>query len=259
MYEIGDTVPLTTQVRDAVGTPANAGSMNLAVTLPDGTAGTVTNPVTGTAGAYSYPYLFTVAGAHTITWTATGANAGVYTDTLYVESDQAIVSLAEAKAYLRITRTADDELLRGLILTASSLCESAEGTGQVWRRRTVMNEVHTSGGTIIPYLRPVQALTAISIDGSAGVPSDYTVESWRITGGSWSSAAVSITYVVGSNVIPRAVRDGTLEMVRHLYAMHRGGSNLPRQEEPDYTLQAGYLIPNRVAMAWRAFQDSGLG
>jgi hypothetical protein len=106
MYEIGDPVTLTVLVKDSTGTPANAGTMNLAITLPDGTAGTVTNPVTGVAGAYSYVYTTTTSGSHIATWTATGANAGVYVDTFHVELEpQGMVSLSEVKAHLRINRT----------------------------------------------------------------------------------------------------------------------------------------------------------
>jgi hypothetical protein len=267
-YELGDPVTLTTLVKDSSGTPANAGSMNLAITLPDGTAGTVTNPVTGTAGVYTYVYTATATGAHVATWTATGANAGVYVDTFHVEQQpQGIVSLSEVKMKLRITRTSDDELLRSLILTASTLAEGPEGTGQVWRRQTVTNEKHNGGGSsIIPFRRPVQSLTSITIDGVTGVAADYDVETWRITSGNGVTIGdsnrrqnVLITYVVGSNAIPPSLRDAVIELVRHFYGITRGGTNLPRQEEPDFTTSAGYLIPNRVTMAFRAHQDSGLG
>jgi uncharacterized phiE125 gp8 family phage protein len=266
MYEIGDPVTLTTLVKDSTGTPANAGSMNLAITLPDGTAGTVTNPVTGVAGAYSYVYTTTTSGSHIATWTATGANAGVYVDTFHVELEpQGMVSLSEVKAHLRITRTNDDEVLRSLILTASSLAEGPEGTGKVWRRRVITNEKHSGGGYSIPLnLRPVQSITAITIDGVAGVVADYDVEDWRITstsglaiGNSTRRSNVLVSYIVGTSSIPSPLRDAVKELVRHLYGIYRGGSNLPRQEEPDYTQSAGYLIPNRVTMAFRAY-SSGL-
>jgi len=261
--ELGDQVTVTTLVKDSGGNPANAGSMNLAITLPDGTAGTVTNPIIGTAGAYSYAYTTVQSGAHLVTWTATGANAGVYIDTFHVElQPQGIVSLSEVKAHLRISRTSDDELLRSLILTASGLCESPEGTGQVWRRRTITGEKHNGGGCAIwVNHRPIQSLTSITVDGVAGTVADYDIDGNRISSGSGLAiglstrrANVSLTYVVGSNSIPPAVRDGVKELVRHLYGMYRGGSNLPRQEEPDFTQSAGYLIPNRVTVAWRAYQ-----
>jgi len=65
--------------------------------------------------------------------------------------------------------------------------------------------------------------------------------------------SISVDYVAGQSFIPPLVRDGVLEMIRHLYGLHRGGSKLPRQEEPDYTASLAYLVPNRVKYAWQAY------
>jgi uncharacterized phiE125 gp8 family phage protein len=264
MIELGDVVPnLAITVTDASTPPvaADGGSVVAVITLPDGVT-TVTPPVQHPAtGQYRVQYVATVTGLHMITWTITGLNAGGFNDTFVVESPATgLVSLAEVKTHLRITRTQDDEILRSLILAASDACESAEGTNRLWHRRVITGEQHDVSGYITLTHRPVQSITAIRLDGVAQDLSGFdlfasTGEIYAANGlvGSIRRNSVSIDYVAGQNTtVPPLVRDGVLEMVRHLYGLHRGGSNLPRQEEPDYTTSVGYLIPNRVAMAWRA-------
>lgn len=258
MIEVGDIVTLSTLVYDTGGALADGGAVSVVVTLPDGTTSspTVTHPALGT---YTAPYITTLTNEHVVTWTVTGANAGSFVDSFVVESPAfGIVSLAETKAYLRITRTNDDEILRFLILAASDLCESAQGTGRTWRRTVVTAEKHTGNSQSIVFnRRPVQSVTSLTVDGVAQNIPDFDLETWRLfnPNGVFSSSLrrgnVLVSYVAGPTAtIPAGVRDGVLEMVRHLYAMHRGGSNLPRQEEPDYTESLGYLVPNRVKDAW---------
>jgi uncharacterized phiE125 gp8 family phage protein len=259
MIEIGDVVTLSTTVYAADGiTPANGGSVVLTITLPDQSTSTPAVANVGT-GLYSATFTTTQTGTHTYRWLVTGANAGAQNSMFEVEQPTVgMVSLEETKAYLNILRSTDDELLRSLILAASDLCEGPEGTGQTWRRTVVTNELHSGNSdTVVTNRRPVTSLTALSIDGTAQTVGNFDAETWRIynPNGVFSSSRrvnnVSVSYVAGGQPVPAGVRNGVLEMVRHLYAMRRGGSNLPRQEEPDYTESIGYLIPNRVAMAWR--------
>lgn len=271
MITVGDPVPLALEVRDASGALANGGVVTLTITAPDGS--TSTPAVSNTAGTGLYaptsPVLASQFGEHLVSWLVTGANACAFTDSYDVESPAAgIVSLAEAKAFLRITRPDDDEILQSVILMASDICESAEGTGQIWRRTVVTNEIHDGGGnSITTNKRPVRSLTAISVDGVVASVADYDVSSWRIRspystfGSGDRGGSVSLSYVAGpAGPVPAGLRIGVLEHIRWLYGMHRGGTNLPRQGEPDYrTDNFGYLIPNRVATSYRAFQDSGLG
>lgn len=274
MIEVGDPLPdLGLTITDPVtGLPADGGAVSLSITLPDQT--TVSSPAPLTVqhpatGSYSSSYVTTQPGQHKVVWTVTGANAGVYEDWPYVDNQQGIVSLAEARQHLRLARTNDDEIIRTLILAASSACESPEGTNTVWRRTAVTSEEHSSDegpGSIQLFRTPVLAITQVVVDGSLWSATDYDLNKssgrlYAVNGyfpGNRRNNVV-VSYIAGSATVPALVRDGVLEMVRHLYATHRGGSGIPRQEEPDYTQQAGYLIPNRVAMAWRAFEGTGLG
>lgn len=267
MIEVGDVVPgLAITVTDATGALADATTVACTITLPDASTVTLTGSVTHPSlGVYRVAYTAAMTGLHAINWTLTGTNAGAYNDTFIVENPATttgLVSLAETKAHLRITRSQDDEVLRSLILAASNACESAEGTNKLWHRRVITGELHTAGSFVQLAHQPVASVTAIRVDGNTldltgfdiflSTGEIYPYAGWGFT--STRQNSVSVDYVAGSNTgIPPIVRDGVLEMVRHLYGMHRGGSNLPRQEEPDYTTQVGYLIPNRVAMAWRAY------
>lgn len=265
---IGQAVPdLAIEVYNSAGTLQNAGAVSLQITLDGATLATLT-PDNPAAGKYQVTtYVAAASGLHTAVWTLTGANAGSRVQGFYVDSSAGsvgIVSLAEVKNHLKITQNTYDDKLMDLILEASSLCESSEGTGITWRRTVVTAEVHTAGGPFVVHRRPITSLTSITVDGVAGNVADYDFDSdtgivtpYGTTLSSTRARNVSISYVAGGGPIPRAVRGGVLELVRYLYGIYRGGSGLPRTAEPDYTQMAGYLVPNRVASAWQSY--SGIG
>jgi uncharacterized phage protein (predicted DNA packaging) len=274
MIELGDPLPdLGIDVYDETGSPSDGGAVSLNITRdgvqlagggPGSAGGTLLTITHPGAGQYTSSYTPLVTGQLVARWVVTGANAGAKT-TLYEVEDPAvgIVGLDEVKQHLRINRIADDEILDRLILEASDLCESTQGTGKTWRRTVVTDEVHNANGAAIYLHRsPVTSITAITVDGVSQDVSAVDVTSGGILTsltGFYSSrpGTMKVSYVAGGGPVPSAIRGGVLEMVRYLYGMHRGGSNLPRQEEPDFNVQAGYLLPNRVKMAWRS--DDALG
>ena len=117
-FDFGDLVPLTVQITDAAGAPANPGGITLTITLPDGTTVTLTPTQTGT-GLFQVDYAPTMAGRHPYRWVATGANASAYSGVFDVRPADPgyIVSLADAKAHLNKTtgNSPDDEELRGFV------------------------------------------------------------------------------------------------------------------------------------------------
>lgn len=265
---VGQAVPgLAIEVYNAQGQLANAGTVQLVISLDGTTLATLTpdNPVTGKYQVTTY--IAASSGLHTAQWTLTAPNNGSQVQTFYVDSaagSVGIVSLAEVKEHLRITQNTYDNKLNDLILEASSLCESSEGTGVTWRRTVVTGEVHSASGRFVVHRRPISSLTAITVDGVAGNIADYDfdADSGIVTPYATSLTStrernVAISYVAGGGPIPRAVRGGVLELVRHLYGIYRGGSGLPRTAEPDYTQSAGYLVPNRVAQAWQSYSGTG--
>lgn len=271
MIEVGDTVPnLGITVYDATGTLANGGAVTCTVTLPDLTTAVATVTNLGT-GVYSAAYIATQQGHHLVTWVITGTNANTHSDSFDVESyPQGIISLAEAKKHLRVSRTDDDEMIRLCIAAASDACESSEGTDRIWRQRVITGETHTGGYyTIQLFHAPVLAVTAISSsDGTVfnlATDIDLSPDTGIIyaTSGWWPYAGrvrnLSVTYAAGAKSIPPLVRDGVKEMTRHLYNISKGGTGLPAQSQPDYTSTLAYLIPYRVASAWRAHSASSVG
>jgi hypothetical protein len=103
-FDLGDVVPLELIVKNAAGVNANAGSVALSITQPDGTAATITNPVApASTGVYDYDFTPTQRGVHSVHWVATGANAGAYDDAFYVEavSSKGILTFGDLPASLQ--------------------------------------------------------------------------------------------------------------------------------------------------------------
>lgn len=232
MAELGDVVGLSITVKNAAGVPTNAGTMTLSITQPDGTAATVTNPVTGTAGVYAYDFTPTQAGLHQIRWVATGANAGAFTDVLNVDpaASAAIVSLAEAKAHLNITGTTDDEEIRATILAASAWVESR--VGPVTRRTVVETVTPSPTGSLFLSRGPVISVTSIA--GAYGYASTYDPLTAYLDGDNgvvhsglartFGSYPLVVTYVAGRAVVPSPIREATLEVVKGLWDSQRGSA-----------------------------------
>lgn len=264
MIEPGDQVPgLSITVRNSVGSPDDAGAVSLTITLP---GDTVVSPAVSHdgIGAYSATYTAVQSGTHTVEWDVTGANAGTFRDTFYVEPNFSIVSLAEVKTHLRIVRSADDETLRLIALMASDACESPEGTNRRWRKRTITAEKHTCDDVFRLHNYPIVSVTRIQNGNDLVDETSYDVNldtGWVYAndGALYNDRRyqIAVSYVAGAPTVPPLVRNGVLEMCRHLYSMHRGGANLPSQDEPDYTTSLAYLVPNRVAYAWQAYRMPG--
>lgn len=143
MYDFGDLVPLTVDIRDTSGVLANAGgAVTLTITQPDGVAvtPTVTNP---TVGRYQCDFAPTQTGRHAVRWVATGTNASAYSDVFDVRpsTPDFLLSLAEAKAQLNISPsvTTDDEELRAYIEGTTSVVESH--LNKILVRRSVSEDI----------------------------------------------------------------------------------------------------------------------
>jgi len=263
--EIGDPIPnLGIQIQNAQGVNEDAGAVTLTILAPDQS---VISPVishTVGTGFYSASHTVDQAGQYRVTWTATGVNAGVFVDVVTVESPEfGIVSVQAVKDALRIRRSDTDDDIAAAILTASDICEGTEGTNKTWRRTVVTDEVHSGGPSFQLNRSPILEVTSLSSGGTVLDLADYDVdlESGRIFGvdGGTRRGQVRVSYVAGvAGPIPAGVREGCIEFVRHLMASRRGGSGIPRQDEPDFSQGPGYLIPNRVVVAWRGASGVGL-
>jgi Phage gp6-like head-tail connector protein len=268
VIDVGDPLPdLGVLVYNTAGSLAAATTVALTITLPDGTS---TSPTVSTAstGIYSATYTTTMAGRHVARWTATTITAGAaqerYEQTWDVSDvTRLIVGLDDAKTYLRITGSSDDEQLRDVLEAASDLCE--RHTRKVWRRTTVTAELHSGGGDVL-YLRqaPVVSVTSVTDTGVAITSSYYTLDAPTgrlffgdtVSTGYWTPGQenISVTYVTGppSGVVPAYIRRGLLVLLEHLWATQRGGSNLPRLAggSDEYDRRMSFTLPRRVLEAW---------
>jgi hypothetical protein len=162
-YDLGDTAPLGTTVRDASGVLANAGNMALTITLPDNTTVSVPAATPTSTGTYAYDYPTTQAGRHIVRWLATGVNAGAYVDVFDVReaAPPMLYSLSSAKAKLDIpvTSTAEDEDLRECIEATTFAVEYF--TGPVVRR-TVRQVAAGGRDAIALHTTPILAVTSVT-------------------------------------------------------------------------------------------------
>lgn len=239
-YDLGDPVTLTINIKDSSGTLANATTVTLYVTAPDGTTTSAVISPTST-GVYTNTLTPNTAGRYLIRWVATGSNASAYTDVFDINdpTELPLVSLADIKTYLNITSTTSDEELRQFILEASDIAERL--TGRQLRRKT-LTETYNGSDAVSPYrgkmaLRllkiPVISITSVVENGLTLDPSVYTLspDSGILYRGStlwrqpWlpGEQNITVTYVAGdpTNVTAHKL---VKELTRHLWRTQRGAS-----------------------------------
>ena len=264
-FDLGDTVRLTAESRDAGGTLANATTATLTITLPDGTTATpaVTNPPAAT-GQYTVDYSTVQAGRHGVRWVFATPNSA-YTDAFDVReaAPPLIVSLADTKAHLNISSstTTHDEELRSWIESVTAGIEHLAGACV---RRTVVEDhdhLPMHGARVIALRKtPVISLTSVLAVLDSGT--DYTVADLDLDGatgivrrldGGCLYGPLRVTYVPGRVVIPANLTHAARIILQHLwrtqYGASRAGSAIGGGEDFLATEQVpgfGYAIPNRA-------------
>ncbi len=140
------------------------------------------------------------------------------------------VSLAQAKAHLRVIDTSEDALITSLIVAAREWVERE--TGQILVQRTKTKRLDRFGGYIELYWRPVVAVTSISYPDTAGVDATYTgfrtnIGESRVypaLNGSWPSIGangeITVTYTAGYAVgqEPQSLIQAMLLLIGHWFA-----------------------------------------
>lgn len=256
MFDLGDPVPLGIDVTDSAGAPANATTVALTITLPDGTTvtPTVTNPPAVT-GSYTYDYATVQAGRHTVRWVTTNP-AGAYTDSFDVDeaAPSGIVSLAEAKEHLNITTTASDEELRLFIDAASEWVEHHVG---VVVRRTVTEIQSPTRDGFVQLNNPAIALTTLTsvYGGSTSyVAATVTADSpelavgklWLGTSSYTSAYPLAVTYVAGRAVVPALLRTAALNYLKWDWLSQRGAAPTPLDVAEEFASVPG-TVPYKIA------------
>lgn len=262
MHDLGDTIRLAAECRDAAGTLANAVTAALTITLPDGTTTSpaVTNPPAQT-GRYTVDYVTVQPGRHAVRWQFT-TPASAYSDVFDVAeaSPPLILSLAKAKAHLEIGAdvTAFDEELRDWL---ASVTRGVEHFAGVCVRRTVI-EKHDVGTVQQLALRrtPVLSVTSVAAVRTGGTsydPAGLDVDGptgivERLDGGTMTGP-LRVTYVPGRAVVPPNLLTAARIILQHLWRTRYGGSRAAGGlgGGDDFSVTEplpgfGYAIPNRA-------------
>jgi hypothetical protein len=260
-FDLGVTARLTAECRDPGGTLTNAATVQVTVTLPDGTtaAPAVTNPPAQT-GKYHADYVTEQPGRHTVRWVFTGP-AHAYTDVLDVRPEQApaILSLRDAKQHLNLslTSTTEDDEVRFWNNATTTAVEYFIGPVVA---RTVIEDHDVGTVTALVLRRPpvLELLTVAPLrdGGSSYDPDRLNIDSAvgivSRTDGGVLRGPLRTTYRAGRLIVTENISGAAGIILQHLWATQRptrsGGLPGARDDfivtEPIPGL--GYAIPNRA-------------
>ena len=210
-YNTGDVRPTSSTL--AAPTPV------LTVTAPDGTSSTPA--VSGAPGAYTASYTLTQTGRYLERWVNSGGVQSDIVNTLPADPGF-LVSLAEVKLALNKSTTADDDELRAYIAAATSPIEALGGA--VLTRTLVWADDGGRCSITLPH-QPVTSITSV-VENNVTVPaSGYVLHQRsgvldRLAGFQpmpWRPGRqnITITYVIGTGIVPWHVNIAARELVRH--------------------------------------------
>ena len=258
--DVGTYYRSTLTVYDDVGALATPATFACTVTLPDQTIAVVTAAV-DSEGVLHADYLMTDEGLHKFVW-ATTAPITSKTDYENATVFRSVVGLGEVRAFLHLSDTSGDEILRQLMGATTELIEEIVGTCVI---HTITDEhiPGTSRGSIrlpkgpLPDRNgpititseypggPSWDETSLLIYPDSGVvePNNFLPFWW----GPWRA-----TYTAGRYIIPQRVVLAAKEIIYDLWSSQRGLLNDPLM--PDMSLEQrmesamppGYTIPSHA-------------
>lgn len=226
LYPLGQPVRLSTTVRNSAGVLADPGGLSVTVTAPDGTTSTLTYPADiakDSTGAYHVDLTtgISTAGHYVYVWTATGSNAGVDVDVFDVfdpTTAPRLVSFADAKAFLRITGSADDALLDRTIGWASArILQEIQASARSYTERR-----HVNGRRVM--LANVPLIEVIAVEGADNCATAVDVATLTVRtplaglveSSTWMHGIYDFTYTAGHAAgTPAGVDGATLMLIRH--------------------------------------------
>lgn len=223
--DLGDAIPLSIVIYDAGGNPANATSVTLTITLPDGTAFNAGVVLPTSTGQYSYNYPTEQVGRHVIQWLATGANASAFSDSVYVQPVDGgeFISLQQFKKFIKKTGNVDDETLRTFVRGACGVI--ADRVGQVSPSTFVQEDIPTMGYIVLDKrpvieVRKVESFPGLEliakadpVTGAAGWTLDTDTGILHLG----DRRSYRVTYRSGMAVIPPNYILAALELTAHLW------------------------------------------
>lgn len=159
----------------------------------------------------------------------------------------AIISLEQLREHLNITDEGEDAELQRFLDSASLAVE--EYTGQIWARRSVVDDVFVTAG--VAYLQPpvVSVESVTSLDEETELPLPATVDGFTGTVSGLTDGWCRITSIAGPATAPPHVQLATAIITGHLWTSQR----VPTQSAMGVLETApvaggrGYLIPYQAA------------
>lgn len=256
-FDLGAPACLSMTVTDDAGQPADAGSVDLTVTLPDGTSSAYGPILSVSPGRYRYTYATTQPGRHAVRWVASGVNATAYVDVFDVREaiPTWIISLADAKSHLNLVDAVQDENIRRWIGATTAAVEWF--VGPVAERLVV--ETHSVGQVQALVLRKLPVLRLVGVAAVLSGGTSYDVGSLDVDGqdgvvrrldGGTFLGPVRITYAAGRRVVPENISAAAELILQHLHRTQYG-SGRPQLGGGDFDVTEpipglGYAIPNRA-------------
>jgi len=259
VIDLGADYPAAVDVYDDTGVLANAVSVTLTITLPDGT--TVTPPVANppaSTGQYRYAYPTAQPGRHVIRW-VTAAPDTAWPDVFDVApaAPPSIASLAEAKQFLGIplAETGEDDELRAWLAGTTQAVEQAKNE-VIARRQVTVTEWNEQPRSLRLWQVPVISLDSLaSADGirtwdvTADVRLDGDSGLVRLVSGPHLRGWITAAYTAGYQVVPYNYMQASLVLLQHVWETQRGpgtigGGVIGPEESADY--KQAHMLPRKV-------------
>jgi hypothetical protein len=233
-YDLGDVVPIGVETRDTEGDLANATTVTVTITLPDGTTSGPHTVSSTSTGVYQYDYTPTQVGRHTAYWKAEGTNKSAFTRTFEVldPAREPLIQPDELRTALRNPDIAEADA-EAVVLVASELVRDhcrQQITRATYTTRLAVDCDRRGWFIAIPE-GPLRSVTTVVVNGTtvtthtvdllngkvrlpSGVPTedaDDDVEDQAV-----------VTYVAGYDTVPGNVRAVTLALAIRLYDNPQG-------------------------------------
>ena len=165
-----------------------------------------------------------------------------------IEAGPLPVSLAEARAWLRLGPATEDAVVTGLIKAAAAHCELV--TGQMLVVREVSEERAVGAEWLRLARQPVQAVLDVALRSEGELPVVLARDAWELRAEGdgtvavrvlepGAAASVVVRYRAGlaadAAAVPDALKQGMLRLIQHLYSARD---------------DAGAAVPNIVMALW---------